>query len=199
VTGESKVSPFPGAVPPAPDSAPLPAGRLRMVVTYLQMLAAPVPRALPRRAEAISIIRARRPTVSFYRYLYDTVGGPWMWYERKRMDDAALAAVVQDPRVAVYVLYVDGVPAGFVELDRREPAEVELAYFGLMPEFIGRGLGQYLLDWAVANAWESKPDRVWVHTCNYDHPGALATYQRAGFEVYDQEQSIIDDPRAAQD
>ena len=166
-----------------------------MVVNYLEMRAPPPARALPSRAEALSILRARRPTVAFYRFLYDTVGDPWMWYERRQMDDAALAAVIQHPRVAVYVLYLDGVPAGYVELDRRQAGDVELAYFGLMPEFIGRGLGRYFLEWAVAKAWEGEPQRVWVHTCNFDHPGALATYQRAGFQVYDQERQIIDDPR----
>ena len=143
----------------------------------------------------MSILRARRITVSYYRYLYDTVGGPWMWFERRHMDDATLAGIVQNPRVAVYVLYIDGVPAGYVELDHRNPDALEIAYFGLMPEFIGRGLGRYFLDWSVTRAWEAEPKRVWVHTCNFDHPVALATYQRAGFQVYDQRRQVIDDPR----
>ncbi len=193
---ESKVKPFPAAVPGTPSAQPpLPPGKLEMVITYLEMRKPPPPRPAPRRAEPIAIIRARRPTVSFYRYLYDTVGGPWMWYERRVMDDRVLTAIVHDPRVGVYVMYVDGVPAGFVELDARNTGEVELAYFGLVPEFIGRGLGRYLLDWAVGKAFEGNPRRVWVHTCNHDHPGALATYQRAGFVVYEQERRIIDDPR----
>jgi GNAT superfamily N-acetyltransferase len=191
-----KVRPFPAAGNPgSPAPAPLPPGKLEMVITYLEMRRAPPPRPLPRRAESLSILRARRPTVSYYRYLYDTVGGPWMWFERRRMDDATLAATVRDPRVGVHVMYVDGVPAGYAELDARTEGEIELAYFGLVPEFIGRGLGHYLLEWAVAKAWDGEPSRVWVHTCNFDHPAALAAYQRAGFLVYDQERRIIDDPR----
>lgn len=193
---DRKVSRFPAAAGhEQPDAPALPPGKLEMVVTYLEMRAPPPAPAQARRAERISVLRARRITVSFYRYLYETVGGPWMWYERREMDDRALAAVVQDPMVAVYVLYLDGVPAGFVELDRRTVDQVEVAYFGLLPEFIGRGLGRYFLGWAVGKAWESEPERVWVHTCNFDHPGALGAYQRSGFQVYDQQRSIIDDPR----
>ena len=177
----------------------VPPGKLQMVVTYLQLRARPVGLLLPQRAEALSIIRARRPTLSFYRYLYDTVGADWMWYERHQLNERELARIIQDPHVGVYVMYSGGVPAGFVELDRRREDEVEIAYFGLLPEFIGRGLGRYLLAWSIDKAFglspENHPGRLWVHTCNYDHPEALALYQRAGFDAYRQERSIIDDPR----
>jgi len=193
---DDKVHPFPAVRDGGEGRAtPLPPGKLEMVVTYLEMRRPPAPRPAPRRAEPLAILRARRPTVSYYRYLYDTVGGPWMWYERRMMDDRELARIVQDPRVAVHVLYLDGVPAGYAELDYRVEGEVELAYFGLMPEFIGRGLGRYLLDWTVRRAFESEPSRLWVHTCNHDHPGALSAYQRAGFLPYRQERRVIDDPR----
>ena len=91
---------------------------------------------------------------------------------------------------------VAGVPAGFIELDRRVSGEVELAYFGLALEFIGRGLGGYLLAWGTNKAWRRGVRRVWVHTCNFDHPRAIAVYQRAGFVPYKQETNLIDDPRA---
>jgi GNAT superfamily N-acetyltransferase len=177
------------------QTAPLPAGKLEMIITYLEMTSPPTPRTPMHRAEPISIIRARRPTVSYYRYLYDAVGAPWMWFERKVLDDSSLAAIIQDPRVSVYVMYTDGVPAGYVELDARVAGEVEIAYFGLLPEFIGRGLGRYLLEWTVDTAFSQELSRLWVHTCNHDHPGALANYQRCGFQPYRQERQVIDDPR----
>ena len=105
-----------------------------------------------------------------------------------------LAAIIQDPLVEIYVLYAGGVPAGFSELDRHTGTEVELAYFGLAPEFIGRGLGRFLLHWSRDAAWRHGPSRLWVHTCNLDHPGAFALYQRAGFVPYRQEPQVIDDP-----
>jgi len=155
------------------------------VVTYLEMTEPPT--GVPRRApcSGLEVRHARRPTVSFYRYLYDTVGEPWHWTERRILDDAALAEIIGDPLVEVNVLWADGVPAGYAELDRRVGGEIELAYFGLIPEFTGRGLGSWLLDWATRHAWRDRPRRLWVHTCDLDDPRALPIYQRAGFQVYD--------------
>ena len=110
------------------------------------------------------------------------------------MDDDALRAIINDPAVEIYVLYVRGVPAGMCELDSRDGTGVQVSYFGLMPEFIGRGLGRYLLRWGVDQAWTSNPERVWVHTCTEDHAAALPSYQKIGFEPYKQETEIIEDP-----
>ena len=131
-----------------------------------------------------AILRAEQPTVSFYRYLYHTVGEPWTWTDRRILGVEALCEIIHDPRVEIYVLYMGGVPAGFIELDRRVGDEVEMCFVGLMPEFTGRGLGNYMLDWAIHAAWSSKPTRVWLHTCDLDHPRALPLYQRAGFSAY---------------
>ena len=158
-----------------------------VTVTYLEMTSPDQRSAAPGWDEPVTIQRAERPTISFYRYLYDTVGADWDWYERRRLSDDALAAILHDDTVEVYVLYVRGVPAGYAELDRRVEGEVEIAYFGLIPDYIGRGLGPALLDWALERAWSYRPRRVWLHTCSLDHPSALAVYRRAGFEVYDRE------------
>ena len=145
-------------------------GMVLVTVTYLEMTSPDQRSAPPRWAEPVTVERAERPTVSFYRYLYDTVGADWDWYERRRLSDEALAGIVHDDAVEVFVLYVRGVPAGYVELDRRVDAEVEIAYFGLMPDYIGRGLGPALLGWALERAWSYRPRRVWLHTCTLDHP-----------------------------
>ena len=173
-----------------------PRGKLEEVITYLQMTTPGPAPARPGRSEKLALLRAEQPTVSFYRYLYDTVGGDWMWHERRRLSDEALGHIIRDPLVEVYVMYVAGVPGGYIELDRRVSGEVEIAYFGLVPDYIGRGLGGYLLGWGVNRAWRRGVQRVWVHTCNFDHPRAIATYQRAGFAPYRQEKRLIDDPRA---
>lgn len=157
-------------------------------VTYLEMTSPPMtpPVALP--AEKLALLRAEKISVEYYRYLYDAVGAAWHWTDRKRLSDAELAAIIDDELVEVYVLYDDGEPAGFAELDRREGNDIELAFFGIITRFIGRRLGPYMLDWAIRRAWDHSPDRFWLHTCTLDHPKALATYQRAGFTVYGQEQ-----------
>ncbi|MGH6945657.1 MAG: GNAT family N-acetyltransferase [Geminicoccaceae bacterium] len=160
------------------------ARRIETVVTYLEMTAPPegAEREAP---PGVLVRRALRPTVSFYRYLYHAVGADWAWTERRLMSDAELAAIVQHPAVEVNVLWAGGVPAGYAELDRRLPPDIELAYFGLVPELIGRGLGRYLLDWAIRHAWRERPRRLWVHTCDLDHPRALDVYRKAGFRIYD--------------
>ena len=158
-----------------------------VTVTYLEMKSPDQRSPAPGWTEPVTVQRAERPTVSFYRYLYDTVGADWDWYERRRLSDDALAAIIHDDAVEVYVLRVRGTPVGYAELDRRVEGEVEIAYFGLVPDYIGRGLGPALLDWALERAWSYRPRRVWLHTCSLDHPKALAVYRRAGFEVYDRE------------
>jgi len=174
----------------------LPTGKLKIVITYLEMRNRPQLRELTPPSAKIKITPAINPTVSFYRYLYNTVGGPWMWYDRRKMSDEQLRAVIQNPQVEICVLYVDGVPAGYAELDRRHETDIELAYFGIMPEFIGQRLGPFLLNWMIDKAWSYNPQRFWLHTCTLDHPKALAIYQRAGFVPYKQEEKIVDDPRA---
>ena len=155
------------------------------VVTYLEMTAPPDGPAPSVPSLLVEVRRAGRPTVSFYRYLYDSVGGPWTWVARRFLDDEALRAEIQDPAIELQVLWSDGVPAGYIELDFRQPANVEILYFGLIPEFIGQGLGRFLLAWGVRRAWSRQPRRLWVHTCDLDHPGALGLYQRAGFRIFD--------------
>jgi GNAT superfamily N-acetyltransferase len=169
---------------------------LAIVITYLEMLKAPTRPTVPAPPVGrIALLRAERPTVSYYRYLYNTVGEPWLWWERRMLPDPELERIIHDPLVEIYVLYVDGVPAGYAELDRRKPDDVELAYFGLIPQFIGRKLGPFLLNWAVDTAWFHQPKRLWVNTNNLDHPKALQIYQKAGFVPYRQETKTIPNPR----
>ena len=169
--------------------------RIDDTVTYLEMFERPPLRALPAPLGKLALMRAEASTVSFYRYLSETVGTPWIWFERRQMSDAALAAEIHKPTTEIFVLYVGGVAAGFFELDAAEPRQTELCYFGLVPEFIGRRLGPFLLNAAIEQAWSRPIERFWVHTCTFDHPRALPLYQRAGFVVYARRQVSFDDPR----
>ena len=99
------------------------------------------------------------------------------------------------PDLWIYVIYADGEPAGYAELDASEPPGIQLAYFGIIPKFIGHGLGPTLLRASCDIAWSRQPDRFWVHTCSLDHPKALPTYERTGFVVYDRVTRRIRDPR----
>ena len=168
---------------------------LQDTITYLEMLARPAGRRFPAPFETLALMRAENCTVSFYRYLYDTVGEPWLWFERRMIGDLALAAQIHKPTIEIFVLYVRGVPAGFFELDTAAARETKLCYFGLIPDFIGRRLGPYLLQAAIDRAWSRPIDRFWLHTSTFDHPKALRVYQRAGFVVYARRAVTFDDPR----
>ena len=104
-------------------------------------------------------------------------------------------AILTDPAVELYLLYVAGAPAGYAEIDRRSAPEVTLAYFGLIPRYTGRGLGWYFLNWAIDTAWTGGTTRLTVNTCTLDHPKALQIYQRCGFTPLRQEHLRILDPR----
>lgn len=177
------------------DAVDMAEAELDVVVTYLEMTEPPTRPTVPRPVGQYAVMRLERPSVSFYRYLYNLVGEPWLWIDRRKMSDAALAAAIQAESVEIYVLYSGGEPAGYAELDRSAMPQVDIAYFGLAPSYLGRGLGRYLLNWAVDLAWSQGATRLTVNTWSFDHPRAIANYQKAGFRPYRQERKRIRDPR----
>jgi ribosomal protein S18 acetylase RimI-like enzyme len=159
-----------------------------VVITYLEMNERPNLPYMPPPRKNLALLGAPGITVPFYRYLYDAVGRPWYWTDRKALSDAELDDLLRDGAVSVHVLYVEGAPAGFFELDARQPGVIDLAYFGIMPEFIGARMGPWLLTQAIDMAWDREPERVTVNTCTLDHPKALPLYQRLGFHPYDRKE-----------
>jgi len=171
-------------------------GMLELVTTHLEMRQPPRHARVSMTGRTVALVHAQNPPVHFYRYLYDTVGSPYLWWERRELVDEALASILQDDQVELHVFQVDGVPAGFAELDRRREGEVELVHFGLVPDFIGQGLGLPFLGRVLELAWEGDDvERVTVHACSTDHPRALLVYQRLGFVVFDEVRETVQDPR----
>ncbi len=172
----------------------LPPGKLASVVTYLEMRTPRlVPEVLPKSDSRIR--RVTQPDLEWYRRLYRRIGEPWLWFSRLRMSDAELRAVLDDPAIDVFVLSFDGEDHGLLELDRRRLPDIEIAFFGVTTEMIGKGAGRALLAHALPLAWEHRPQRVWLHTCTSDHPSALAFYKKFGFVPYKRAIEIDDDPR----
>lgn len=145
----------------------------------------------PKPPGAFALLRAERPPVHFYRYLYDLVGRRWNWSTRKLMSDGELIAVIHDPGVHVYVLYANGSPAGFSEIDARKQGLAEIRFFGLAPEWIGAGLARYFLTNVIERAWSLGVSRVQLETCTLDHPAALPLYQKLGFRVFDRRPGFV--------
>jgi GNAT superfamily N-acetyltransferase len=159
--------------------------------TYLQMRAAN--ELLPERSERsdLRLEWQQNCPPSFYRFLYSTVGQAFHWTDRLPWTDERIREHLAGP-IQVWVLYQTGAPAGYFELKRWDDDSVEVAYFGLLPEFIGGGLGKYLLTCAVETAWAMTPTRVWLHTCTLDHPSAMPNYLKRGFLPFKEERYMAE-------
>lgn len=164
-----------------------------VTITYLEMTTCPnLPAVHPDLKRKMALMRAEQPPIDFYRFLYDAVGRDWLWIDRKKLTDKQLAAIIHHDNVAIFVLYVGGVPAGFSELDYRKTREANVNLFGLMPEFTGQGLGRYFINWSIEEAWRHDIRRLTINTCTLDHPAALPLYQSAGFVPYARQQTLVD-------
>ncbi|MEP5728881.1 MAG: GNAT family N-acetyltransferase [Sulfitobacter sp.] len=171
----------------------IPRGKVANVVTHLEMTTQAKLRnvSLP---DGVTF-RAVTPDVAWYRDIFHRVGANWLWYGRRKQDDTALTAILNDPQVEFYTLDVAGRDEALLELDFRQPDACELAYFGLTSELIGTGAGGHLMDRAIQAAWSKDISRFHVHTCTNDSPQALSFYRRSGFTPYRQQVEIEDDPR----
>lgn len=158
-----------------------------VTVYHLEMLA-PSQRTVPPPREGLTVLHAQTPSVPYYRFLYNAVGKDYNWLSRRNMSDDKVSAIIGDPQNELHVLHVDGTLAGYSELDRRQPDEIELTQFGLVADFIGQGLGKWFLQWTIDKAWSYQPRRFWVHTCTLDHAAALSTYKKAGFVQFKEEE-----------
>ena len=170
----------------------LPAGKIASVVTYLEM------RSRPKLDWSTSdgrfaLQRQDRPNLGAYRDLFRRVGEHWLWFSRLAMPDAELRRTLDQSQV--YYLVSKGRPKGLLELDAREPGQIELTFLGIVPELIGKGAGKFLLANASDLAWAQNPGRFCVHTCSLDHPRALGLYIAAGFVPYKRAIEVAEDPR----
>jgi GNAT superfamily N-acetyltransferase len=172
----------------------LPPGKVAAVVTYLEMRTPPTLTATPTASE-YAVRRVSHPDLDWYRRIYRVIGEPWLWFSRLRMSDDELRVVIHDVAVDVFALSHEGTDHGLLELDRRNFPDIELSFFGVTPVLIGKGAGRALLQHCLPLAWAHKPQRIWLHTCTSDHPGALAFYIMAGFVPYKRAIEISDDPR----
>jgi len=157
---------------------------LSTTIHYMEMLepGSLCPKEAPDGFE-VSLVQPPSPALS--KQFYQTVGGPWEWNERLKWTDDQWARHVNRPAVETWVGSLDGGSVGYFELESQADGNVEIRYFGLLAEYIGRGLGGALLRAAVERAWSTDDTRrVWVHTCTKDHPLALENYRRRGFRVY---------------
>lgn len=151
-----------------------------VVRTYLEMTSPTDLKPEGSAGPGVRLERVRDCPWHFYRYLYAEVGRQHHWRDRLSWSEAQFREHLAGPST-MWLLSVDGAPAGYFELRGQEDCSIEIAFFGLMPEFVGKGLGKLLLTRAVEQAWQLGPARVWLHTCTLDHPSALPNYLKRGF------------------
>ncbi|MBW4461305.1 MAG: GNAT family N-acetyltransferase [Nodosilinea sp. WJT8-NPBG4] len=133
----------------------------------------------------LEIRQAEVPCPELSRFLYASVGGQWYWCDRLPWSRDRWLAYLDRPQVETWVAYISGTPAGYIELEEHSQADVEITCFGLLPQFIGQGIGGHLLTVGVQRAWSRGTSRVWVHTCSLDGPFAYKNYESRGFTRYD--------------
>ena len=172
----------------------LPNGKIANVVTCLRMDQRPPVRPDP--PGVVCVLRhAINPDPRWYRDLFQRVGGPFLWFSRLAIDDDELLHIIQDPRVDVYSLELNGEDVGILELDFRAPGQCQLMFFGVTGDLVGKGVGRWLMNRAIDFAWKHPIEHFFVQTCTLDHPSALPFYIRSGFVPYKRKIEVADDPR----
>nr|WP_235971107.1 GNAT family N-acetyltransferase [Palleronia pontilimi] len=171
----------------------IPHGLLAVVVTHLvcERPMAPVPAP-----DGVVLKRETRMPTATYRDLFKLIGRDWLWTSRLMLGDDDLMAIIFDPDVELYVLTGDNGPLGMVELDFRDRDDPQIAFFGLTPPAIGRGIGTWLMA-QVQNMMASQGARtIRLNTCTLDAPKALPFYLKNGFRAERREVRLFPDPRA---
>lgn len=134
-------------------------------------------------AGPLEIVECESALWQYNRFLYKLVGAPWAWHDKLSWTDQQWRDYAEDPALSTHVAYIDGIPAGYFELQEQDDRVFELAYFGLVERFIGKGLGGLLLSRAIETAWDKGASKVWCHTCTLDHPHALDNYLARGMTL----------------
>jgi GNAT superfamily N-acetyltransferase len=142
--------------------------------------------------EGFQIVEAEIKQYQVNKFLYELVGENWNWNDKALLTDEEWKQYAGNRDLRTWVAYFKGSIAGYYELQKQEQGDMEIAYLGLVPMFIGKGFGGYLLSHAVDSAWDQVgTERLWVHTCTLDHPGALKNYLANGFEIYHEETKSV--------
>ncbi len=142
------------------------------------------PNYVPGEIMNVDVVEINKPvTAHAYRYYYFTAGAAYQWLDRMVMPEEELFSLVNQSNTRIYVLMDNKTESGYAEIVNYGDY-TELAYFGLFPQSIGKGLGKYFLQWSIAKAWSFHPKWIQVNTCALDHKNALPLYKKMGFTEY---------------
>lgn len=158
--------------------------RTKVTVTHLELTARDQLRPAEK-VEGFSVRLVFPPVPGFNRRCYETIGRQWHWRDRLPWSDDDWARWLATPGVRTWEFLHQGRPGvGYAELATDLAGNTEIVYFGLMPEFVGRGMGGAALSEIVDIAWGLPSQRVWLHTCTFDSPMAILNYEARGFRRF---------------
>mgnify|MGYP001449714476 FL=1 len=126
------------------------------------------------------------------KFFYKNVGKNHYWVDRLIWTDKQWIDYTSNKKVKTYILKNKNDLVGYFELIlHKDINEVEIAYLGLLEEYLNKKLGSYLLSSAIKYSFLENPKRVWVHTCSLDHKNALNNYLSRGMKIFKKEITSI--------
>lgn len=167
--------------------------KLEVTTTYVEMTSPQEWSTKTLQGKSLSVARVAIPNPAINHFFFVNVGRPWRWTSRLKWEYADWKKWLETEGVSTWVGYAQGALCGYVEFQESQ-SEVEIKFFGLLPQYIGRGLGGSFLSEVLRIAWSFAPQRVWLHTCTLDHKYALKNYQERGFVAYQQEVKMEEIP-----
>ena len=140
------------------------------------------------------LIKKIKPDFQLNKFFYKQVGKKHRWIDRLSWTDEKWINFISNKNLETYVISESDDLIGFFELlYNPDLNETEISYFGLLEEYIGKGIGGYALSEAIKKSFEKNIKRVWLHTCTLDHPNALKNYIARGMKVFRKENiNILD-------
>lgn len=166
---------------------------IKSLVTYLEMLENPQLADIT--LEGFTLQHEQTPDVKTYIDLYREIGRDYIWNYRPSQTEEQIKEIVQSDKTRLYYLYKDGTPIGLAELDVTKSDDVEMVHFGLLPQYIGSGIGKQFLHKIIYLMWNTDIKRLWLSTCGLDHPKAIKFYENAGFNVFKTKEGTFEDYR----
>ena len=129
-----------------------------------------------------TIKEAGKKNFDLNKFFYKQIGRKHQWVDRLIWLDKNWMDYVSNKNLKTFILQKNDEYVGYFELIFHKK-ECEIAYFGILEEYIGRGYGGFLLSEALKIGFKNA-NRIWVHTCTLDHPNAIENYKSRGMKVF---------------
>ena len=160
----------------------------KIVRNYLQINSLSELSAVKRPSENYSLDELFENNFQLNKFFYKQIGQYHHWIDRLQWNDKNWIEYVSNPNLLTFILKKNEDIVGFFELIyHKDKSEIEIAYFGLLEEYLGKRLGGYMLTEAIKKSFSYNVKRVWVHTCSLDHKHALKNYLSRGMKIYSTE------------